>query len=433
MNGFKTLLLWLIILILALIGIRRTSLFESKESLGGVYTSMNKPLFSVMGWFSGGFQRACTNFVEEMPGLRGTFVRIRNQYDFSLFSIPNAHNVVLGKENCFFGIDNIKSYMGADFVGEPYLNTKISELKHFQETLWKKKGILLLVVLAPDKATYFHELIPDRFKTDRHQQSNFEYYSKRCTEEGVNIIDFNSYFRAAKDTSRYPLYAKTGAHWSYYGAFIAADSMKRYIERRLNVSMPKIHTVKLDISDKPLNYDNDIGSSVNLFWEISQPSLAYPIVEFQKDSATTQPHALVIGDSYYWIWYESKIIQNFFGNEEFWYYDTDIYPETFTQRKLTWETDLMKAIDRQRVIILLQTSKDAECDLGYGFVDRTWPEFDTSGNNRIRQIERSLCSSPKNMQTYELKSLELKAPIQVIIRTDAIYAGNQLLRNQLKK
>jgi hypothetical protein len=422
-----------LLMMLVFLAVRRTSLFESKASLGGLYETKSKPVFSDSAWFKGKFQEEWNRYVEEMPGLRGTFIRIRNQYDFSLFSIPHAHNVVLGKENCLFGIDNIKSYNGADFAGELYLETKIGELKALQEALWEKKNVLLLVVLAPDKATFFHDLIPDRFLKKRQHQSNYEYYAKRCVELGVNMIDFNHYFLSAKDTTRYPLYAKTGAHWSYYGAYLAADSMKRYIEKKLSIRMPALNVTNIEMNSSPWNYDGDIGNSLNLFWEISQPALAYPQITFELDSTTTQPHALFIGDSYYWIWYESKIIQNFFGNEEFWYYDSDIYPETFTQHTLTWQKDLIQAIDRQKVIVLLQTSKDAECDLGYGFVDRTWPEFDTSSNNRIREIEKFICAAPENMLIFEKKAKDFNSPIKAVIRTDAIYAGNQLLKKGKKK
>jgi hypothetical protein len=158
--------------------------------------------------------------------------------------------------------------------------------------------------------------------------------------------------------------------------------------------------------------------------------MAYPQFTFRQDSGAVRPSALFVGDSYYWLWREANIISNVFSNDEFWYYDQNIYPETFKKMTYTWQTDLVQAIERQKVIVLIQTSKDGTCDFGYGFVDRTWPEYDTSSKNRIRIIENFITRFPENMQIFEQKARESNAPLKTIIRTDAIYAGNKLLRRK---
>jgi hypothetical protein len=426
----KRILFLIVLLLLVFLGTRRIFTFSKTESLHGVYESVSKPLFSDSSWTNGSFQEQYSRFVEDLPGLRETFIRIRNQYDYSIFSIPNARNVILGKNNCLFGIDNINSFQGSDFAGAGYLDVKANELKSLQDELWKKQNIFLMVIFTPDKATLFQDLIPERLLKKERNQSNYLYYSKKCLDSGINLIDFNRYFVLLKDTIKYPLYAKTGAHWSSYGAMIAADSMIHYIEKKLDIRLPEMRVDNLETTDVARNYDADIGSALNLFREISQPVLAYPKISFRQDSGTIRPSALFIGDSYYWNWYETGIIRNVFSNTEFWYYDSEVYPESNTKLLNTWHIDLMKAIERQKIIVLIQTSRGGECDFGYGFVDRTWPEYDTSANNRIRGIENFLTQAPSNMKIYEEKARYFNAPLKSVIRKDAIFAGNILLRKK---
>ena len=427
MRSGKKILFYSILLLFISIAIRRPIFLSFSENLHGVYETEGLPVLSINKWFKGTFQEQFTRFLEDLPGMRGAFIRIRNQYDFTLFSIPHARKIVMGKKGYLFGEENIDSYNGLDFAGTKYLDVKVSELKQLQDELWNRKKILLMVIFTPDKATFFPELIPDRLIKKRQTQSNYHYYSRKCVETGINLIDFNRYFLLIKDTVKYPLFAKTGAHWSSYGAMIAADSMMHYIEKKLIIRLPELVVKDLETSHTARDYDDDISNTMNLFWKIIQPALAYPKICFLQKPGTIRPSALFIGDSYYWNWYRPGYIRNLFNNTEFWYYDKEVYPQSFFKTMNRWQVDLVKTIERQKVIILMQTSNGKERDFGYGFVDRTWPEYDTSATNRIRNIERILSKAPENMAIYKQKATTLNAPLKEVIRADAIYAGNNLL------
>jgi SGNH hydrolase-like domain, acetyltransferase AlgX len=425
----KVICLFILLLFLFIAIWKQVSAFSS-ESIHGVYETTPLPDFSVSAFTGMRFQEQFGLYIEDLKGLKGIFSRIRNQIDYSLFSIPHANKIVSGKNGYLFGEENILAYLGKNFAGENYLDVKIKELKNFQDELWKKKKILLLVIFTPDKASFFPELIPDRYGDKTQIQNNYLYYSGKCSESGINLIDFNRYFILAKDTSRYPLFAKTGVHWSSYGALLAADSLIHYLSLKLNAKLPEIIIDRIDLSRVPKDDDDDISRTMNLFWGIPQQELAYPKFHFRSDQTTKRPSALFIGDSYYWNWYKQGIIRHIFRIMEFWYYDQEVYPESFFNKKFTWNIKLKNAIERQNVIILLQTNNWKDYDFGNGFVDRAWPEYDTSANNRIRCIENYLIKGQKNMRIFEKKAIELSVPLEYVIRRDAIYAGNNLLRTK---
>jgi hypothetical protein len=230
-----------------------------------------------------------------------------------------------------------------------------------------------------------------------------------------------------KRTSKYPLFAKTGVHWSSYGALLAADSLIRYLEVKLNKQLINIVVDSIIVSRNPKDEDDDISRTMNLFWKISQPALAYPKIHFVPSSGAIKPSALFIGDSYYWNWYKNGTIRNVFNKPEFWYYDKDVFPESFTKQTNTWQVNVDDAVKRQNVIVILQTANGEEFDPGYGFIDRTWPDYDTSANNRIRKIENNLKSSPDNMKMYREKAALLNVSVESVIRAEAVFAENELI------
>jgi hypothetical protein len=427
MEILKKAIFLFILILLSFIAVWRQFSAFSAGSLQGVFDRSSRPVFSWVTFMDGNFQDLYSRYQEDLPGLKGSFVRIRNQMDYSLFLIPNATKIIRGKEGYLFGEENILAYLGKNFAGENYLDVKIRELKNLQDELWIKKKILLLVIFTPDKASYFPELIPDRYFKKQHRLNNYLYYSAKCSESGINMIDFNRYFILAKDTSRHPLFAKTGVHWSSYGALLAADSLIHYLSVKLNVKLPQIVIDRIDVRRFPKDEDDDISRTMNLFWKIPHPGLAYPKFHFISDQTTRRPSALFIGDSYYWNWYKQGIIRNIFRNPGFWYYDEEIYPESFFKPKYTWNVNLKNTIEKQDVIILLQTNNWKDYDFGHGFVDRAWPEYDTSANNRIRGIEEYLTKDSVNMGIYAAKARELNVPLEFVIRRDAIFAGNNVL------
>jgi hypothetical protein len=65
----------------------------------------------------------------------------------------------------------------------------------------------------------------------RHQTGR-DYFTQKANDAGINVLDFNPYFSAMKDSAPYRLIPSSGVHWSDYGSFLAADSAIRYFEKK---------------------------------------------------------------------------------------------------------------------------------------------------------------------------------------------------------
>jgi len=429
MNLLKNIFLLLIAALLIFPALQKRFIFISSAPLKGLFQLQEKPLFSMSSWFSGTYQQQYQKYRDDQPGFRPDLVRLFNQIDYSLFSQPHAAKIIVGNKGYLFGDQYIEAFIGTNFTGEKYIDQQVKKLKYLQDFFWNKKKILLLTIFTPDKGTFYPEMIPDRFLAKKQEKNNYSCFVKKCQEAGINVIDFNSLFLLMKDTSKYILYPKTGVHWSTYGAVLAADSLTKYLDKKLGIRMPDIVVDSIILSKIPRDEDDDISRTMNLIFPVTQPPLAYPSYHYSSDSTVKKPSALFIGDSFYWNWYNSGIISNLFSNEPFWYYDKEVYPENKTRPLNTGLIDLRSNIENQDVIILMQVN-GGWGNLGYGFIDRAFTEYDTSIIDPVRKIEASMRNSRDYMNLLAKKAKERNVTLDAMIRIDAIYIYNQELRKK---
>jgi hypothetical protein len=428
MKFLKHLFLFLVITALVLPYAQTRYHIFNIQKLSGVFPSEPKAKLDSSAWWSGKYQEQQAKYIEENIGMRNILVRTYNQVDFSLFSVPHATKVVVGKDNYLYGSHYIYSYLGQDFIGKKFIDENTRKIRTLQDLLWETRKIRLLVIFAPEKGSFYPEYIPDYLLKKKKEITNYQYSIKKCEENGVNFIDFNRWFRMIKDTSKNVLYSKTGIHWSVYGAVIAADSMRNYLSAKFGLPMPEIVRDGLEKTNVARSTDDDINQTLNLICDIPQPELSYLKYHFTDIPGEKKPGALFIGDSFYWTIYNAGMIENLFWNSEFWYYDKEVYPESNTEATSTFKIDIRKAITRQNIIILLQTNA-AYGNIGYGFVDQALAELDTV-NSELNHIERSIRENATYMEFLRKKAADRHMTLDEMVRIDARYLMNQ---QELKK
>lgn len=327
------------------------------------------PEFTMAGLFDGTFTLAVTRHFDRGTGFHNGLVRLHNQVDFSLFRVPHAKNVVIGKDDYLFEEQYIGAWAGKDFIGEAIIGARAKQFRFAQDWLMKEKGVLFLVLLLPDKGNFYAEKIPARFGNRPGATTNYQCYRDKLAEQGVNCIDFNAWFLTMKDTCRYPLYPKCGIHWSGYGSWLAMDSLVRYLASEAGAVLPRPECTGIRVDRLPLGRENDVEKALNLVCPIRSPELAHPKVTFDDPPGRKPFSALFIGDSFYFTWAEAGYIGNIFANRDFWYYDHEVWYGNCNTGKLAGKEDLMKTLGRMNAVIILQTNAGYG-ELGYYFVDR---------------------------------------------------------------
>jgi hypothetical protein len=337
------------------------------DKLNGAIIQLEKPVFSFKNWFSGEYQEKKEKYVNENFGFRNLFVRLNNQIYFDFFNKAKANGVIIGKQNYLYEENYIKAFYGTDFIGKDSIRERMEKFKYVQDTLQKLNKNLLLI-FAAGKGTFYSEYIPNKYKVKK-RNTNYDYHLKIAKKLGISYIDFNQYFLKNKYKSKYPLYPKYGIHWSIYGMCLAADSIIKHIEKDRKIDMNSIYWEKVEL-EVPKNEDYDIAGGMNLLFNLKSFKMGYPQIKFEKDTSKIKPNLLVVSDSYYWGMFNFGI-SSVFNESHFWYYNKEIYPDTYSKPLTTDQIDLRKEINKHDVIIVMSTQATMT-DLGWGFIEKAY-------------------------------------------------------------
>ncbi len=421
----RGLLFFVLIFLLIIPLIQNKFKFVHLEPLKGAITQTEKEFFSFKGWFSGEYQLREEKFLNETFGFRNFFVRLNNQIAYDLFNKAKANEVIIGKNNYLYEENYIKAYYGTDFIGVDSITQRMQKLKFIQDTLSKlHKNII--VVFAAGKGSFYPEYFPDKYRIQK-SLTNYESYLKLAKELGLTYIDFNKYFVENKYKSKYPLYPQYGIHWSYYGMCLAADSLINYIQKLRHIKMSSLYWDKIEMSF-PKESDYDIADGMNLLFKFKCEKMAYPHVFIQPDSANTKPSLLVVADSYYWGIFKIWDL-NIFSNSEFWFYNKQVYPESFHNSIMTSQIDIKNEIAKYDVIIIMATEATLP-EFGWGFIENTYNMFKGVKNDNSAFLEfqekvahtRNLIKADKYwMELIINKSKVNKVSVDSMLTLDAIW------------
>jgi len=373
----KNILFVLVLLILCLPALQNATGFITVKPLDGDFIVPGKPTWSWKDWQSGIFQDHYDDYLEQNLELRPLLVRLNNQLDFSLFRQANAEGVSIGKEGYLYEDDYIRAYLGEDYMGDSSISKNIRRMKFLQDHLKANYDIDLILVLEPSKARYYPEFLPEKTDTLTKGLSNYEAYRDAAKKYGLNLVDLNHYSLQLKNhplnwdipqnisrledlvplISRYPVYTRNGIHWSAFSSVIMGDTIVKYIENLRNIDLPEMDIDTIVISNRPQSTDNDVSKTMNLLWDPPMKEMAYPRLAFSDTTGKTRPRVLVVGDSYYWNIFNTRLPKNLFANEAFWYFYARVYPDYYQEEIWVKDINIREEIEKQDIILLMVTER----------------------------------------------------------------------------
>jgi hypothetical protein len=354
--------------------------------LRGTVIAAAKPAFSLHNWLndSATYQGAYERYINEKFGFRNLFVRLHNQIAFMLFHKANAKDVIIGKENYLYEDAYIRAYYGSDAIEDSVIDGRLRKAKFVQDTL-RKLHVDLLLIYAPGKASFLPEFIPEAAKPLRTFRSNYSRYLQTSIALGLTFIDYHAWFAELKQTAPYPLYPQYGIHWSSYGRDLVLDSLTHYLEGTRHVALHSVTRGGLVLSDSLRESDSDIGDGLNLMFKLRTFPMAYSSYAPGVRLDRPELRVLTIADSYWWRLFDLGIAENLFRRGKFWYYNREVYPESYTSPTAVCRLDLQKEIEGQDVIIVMATDANLP-KFGWGFIENAYDVYAKGrGSDRTRE------------------------------------------------
>ncbi len=422
----------LLMLMLALPLIQRTTPIFRETPLQGYFSTPKKPSITKDSVFDGTFQEAYNNYFEHTIGFRPTLVRINNQMAFFVFDTALANGVIIGKKNYLYEINYIKAYKGWDYQGDSMIEDRTRKAAFVHQQL-TEAGKTLLFIFAPGKATFFPEYIPEKYmQRPSGEKTNHQAFIEKFDKYGLPYIDFNSWFVQMKDTASFPLYPQCGIHWSAYGVALATDSLIHYIENERGIDMVDFGWNGFDLPDTLRKPDYDIADGMNLLFKIPHYPMAYPRTVFSSYDGKVRPNAIVVADSYYWNIFGKGYSSRLFSDNNFWYYNKEVHNPAWPAPRKTGEMDMLEELSKADVIIIMATEANLY-RFPYGFIDRA---YETLNKNRqqagsllsfsqketeIQNIMKSIDVNPEWKAKVAQKALDRKISYEEMLKLDATW------------
>lgn len=430
-NRTHSILLVFIAVLLFLPMIQMVKPFVEVGPLFGSIVPTQKDSLMLETWFDGSFQENRNMYINEQFGFRNTAVRLHNQIAFSFFGKAKANGVIIGKEDYLYEIKYINAFRGAEEVSQSKVDSNLVMLKALQTKL-KEKGIELVVVMNPGKASFYPEFIPDEYPI-LSNRSYYSEYQKGLEYQGIQHIDFGKWFREMKGKTPAPLFPKTGIHWSQYGATLAADSLVNYCMKLFGKKMNEFGWKKNDLtlSTNMESVDDDIGLGMNLLLPIEPIPMAYPRVgvndKYSVDFGNSgiQPRVAVISDSYFFNLMQLPWAPDIFQSLNFYFYNKQLHKRPEGTMTNTDPLSQMKDIEKSDVVFIMAT----ECNmdkLGWGFISSAYKYF-VLGENidsfelRVEKFKNNILSDKDWLKAIEEKAKQNKVPLDTMIMRDARY------------
>ena len=332
----------------------------SENKLKGEYTLNEKPKIDsfLTEWKQGVYQSKYSNYFNDAFGFRPFFVRVFNQKDFVLFDKIHNVDVVQGKNNVFFDSRYISTLLGNDYLGNNEIKKRLKEVEKAKNFL-NKQNKQLLLVLAPNKARYYQESIPDSFKIIG--KTNYDVLINELKHSDVDYIDFNQWTLNQKNKHEASLISKYGIHWTEYTVDFAMDSIINYCNDKYNYALPEFLREPYEKTNSARFHDNDAIETMNLLVSPSDETYFYC-----KKTPTKQASKkiLVVGDSFYNSLFEQGFSDGIFLNEGFWYYNKQVSGES----RLKTPDELFKTLPETDLVMIVQTEWNLY-RLGFGLIE----------------------------------------------------------------
>lgn len=344
--------------------------------------------FTWHSWFNEWFQFTNEKYIAQNFGGRNLLLKIHNQVLYSFFKATHAPEVVIGKQDYFYLDKYILSYLGRRYNGKTAINTHVKRIALLQRLL-AERNIKFLMIIAPCKAYYHPEFIPDNYLTYKKPETLYEDYLAAFKKNKVRCIDFNRWFMQQKETTAEPLFQRYGAHWTPYGAYLALDSLLSYMREDIKQKTPEIKFKGFTPVPAEINPDVDLLEQVNVFYPVLPAYGRIPNLSIHS-KAKFRPSILVVGDSYFWNMLNLDPYRKIFDKPQFWFYNREFHP-ALPPNQLPVGKFLAQTISKQEYIILLASPSNFN-EMGWGFIEQAcW----------------QMIKNPKSVEKHELKDKAL--------------------------
>ncbi len=221
---------FIIILFLLLFTVHPTGLIVgvgSDDSENRASASM--PDFSVDRLFNGEFIQEFESYFNDNFSIRAPLISAKKWIDFHIFRTSPTNKVLIGKDGWLFYNYTILNYHTQSC--ERRARAVITTVKRLQmlERELERAGKMLVLTVAPNKATIYPEYFPKPLPLSRCGKSQYDLFLEALRYFPIKgFVRLDTLLLDAKSSGE-PIYFKADTHWNIRGAELASKALLQRI------------------------------------------------------------------------------------------------------------------------------------------------------------------------------------------------------------
>lgn len=333
-------------------------------ALRGEFQTVTLPELTMDGLKSGSWQRGVENWWNETFAPRGVFIKTNNQIRYSLF---HESNRVVGKNRSLFE----PLYIQAELALLPELDASVPETRERLEAyleklntlgaLLEEKGKKLIVYTSANKAAFQRDQIPDSFTVQQREGAESLISHLRTMQDaGQPCFPYLDTGRLLSANMEYPVFYKTGIHWSRTAEQLVSQRLMEMVEDVLGRKVPQISLGEAVSSREPFWRDGDLYDLLNV-WLGARDSEYYEYRQSKVNDTDFQDvNILLIGGSFA-MGLERSVAELKLGNTDYINY---AYGSGYRYLRRNWDDnsivllktiealDFQKLLDRNEIVVI---------------------------------------------------------------------------------
>lgn len=281
------------------------------------------PAITVSSFLNERFQHDLADWLDEHIGLRGVMVRTENQLNLSLFneiSSDYGSPLVVGKNRTLMEKLYVDLANGAHEPDGKRVRVLAKRISHLSKMM-RMMGVPLIVLLTPSKVSLDPGIVPERFLRRGAVPGgrNIGRFKQLLTERHVQVIDTKELLAARKGSSPWPIFPRSGTHWTVHSACYVADAIIDRIGTMRNKPLVRPVCDPPETADTPRPFDRDLSDLANVWFpETFYDRLPYPPT---RELTESQPLKLMfVGGSFLWTVLDIFEQQKLYTEREMFYY-----------------------------------------------------------------------------------------------------------------
>ena len=382
-------------------------------------------------YYDGSYQDYLTEHAKRNTGFREFFIRNYNQVAYSCFNKITNKNIVKGHDQELYLKMYLNEATGVTFKQHfaDVDEAKAEARKNVEETLrlidtLHQHGKAFLFVFAPTKPAVYPDKLPSYYKNHLFDFSLEEYYIQLFKENHIPHIDFYHYFQDIRNTFPYPLYPRTGTHWSEATIPYVADSVLKKLAEITGYKLPSVNYIDDNLSTDYSVQDGELEASMNLLFPLNKPAIPRPVFELTDTVGTDKPNLLVVADSYFTQLRNSTFIEAF-DAWEFWVYNRDVQSSNpqHQWKQLDQLLDADKVLDNADIVMAVFTAPMYYTYM-FGFPQTAQNLFqngEISEGAKLQAVIQMIKDNEDWMKAVEKQAEERGLTVEQNLRRNAIY------------